>query len=617
MALYVASYLFLLKLRLNNPALPPITATPFTLVAYWRAYGTDPYTRQWLGYCLAGGVGVTGTAAILALKPKERSLHGDARFATRIEVWLLGLFGNSGIIIGRWGRRLLVLGRQLAAMVIAPPRSGKGVAFVQPNALSWRGSIVVNDMRKECYRITAGFRSLFSEVHLFNPLAPDGKTAQFNPLSSLYIPDEPAQRVSGLQRLANMLSPNPAQGDEFWPASCRDLFLGLGLYVIETPELPRTIGEVVRQIMLGVEGAIGDHLRDKIAARDAAGRPLSTHCKMMLYDFIELPPQTQSSIRKTFTSKLQLWTNPLVDAATSGDSFDLRMLRSQRLSIYFGVDPRDQDYLALLINLFFTHVLHLNMDRMPEDDQYKHRDDPTRIRHEALVILDEFAGMGRMPLIEKTIQAVGGYGIRLLFIAHSVSQLQAIYGKDSAAHIIKCCGAQIVYAPADPDEAAKISTNLGTFTVKNTSRSRPAGLSGKAGSESTSQAARKLLTPQEVRMLGPHKQIIWVEHAEPILCNKVVYYADRQFAPRANLALPEIKPVAITMPPAMPPHPKHGEGGRARPTRSIKPKDVPHLGRLGLTDFAVNFDHIQIPKGESLTASDVDNVFNQMISSIK
>nr|GFD58658.1 hypothetical protein [Tanacetum cinerariifolium] len=82
------------------------------------------------------------------------------------------------------------------------------------------------------------------------------------------------------------------------------------------------------------------------------------------------------------------------------------------------------------MNLFFTQMLDMNMDSMPEDD-------PT-VRHELMPILDEWAAMGRMPIVENTIQLQGGYGIRPVFIAHSVPQLRAIYGRDQTDHIISC-----------------------------------------------------------------------------------------------------------------------------------------------------------------------------------
>lgn len=607
-ALYLASYFFLIKL--GNPLLPPTAATPFTVVRYWQQYGTDPYTRHWLVGCLVVGAVLAGAAVFPLIRPVRRSLHGDARFATLREVAGAGLFGETGIILGRWGRRYLVLARQLAAIVIAPPRSGKGASAVQPNALSWRGSLVVNDVRKECYRITAGFRKLISEVHLFDPLSPKGLTAQWNPISKHYVPDDPPLRVSAMQKLANQLSPDPASGDPFWPASCRDLFLGLGLYVIETPSLPRTMGEMVRQIMHGADDSVSEHWKRIISERDKVGDPLSPTCKRMLYDFISLSAATQSSVRKTFTAKLQLWTDPLVDAATSGDSFNFYDLRRKRLSIYLGVNPGDLGRLSLLMNLFFTQLLDANMDKMPEDDP--------GIKYELLPIMDEFAALGRMPIIENSIQLMGGYGIRPLLIAHSIPQLRAVYGADHTKNIIACCGARVVYAPNDSDYAIDISRELGTFTTESKSQSRPA-LSMHAGSVSKSAAARALLNPQEVKMMGVENEIVFVEHCPPIFCRKIWYWRRPIFMGRANRPLPEIAPIEIKMPPPPPPLKEKEEPatGKAKSPRDITPQDVSKLGKLKLTDYAANFKNVQLPKGEKLTSEDLEKTFDAFISAVE
>ncbi len=608
LALYLASYLFLVKLA--NPVLPPTAATPLTVLQYWRQYGYDPYTRHWLIGCLIAGTVPVLVSAFYLIRPVNRSLHGDARFATQRQVGQAGLFGDAGIVLGRWGRRYLVLGRQLAAIIIAPPRSGKGAGVVQPNALSWLGSLVVNDVRKECYRITAGWRKLFSKVYLLDPLSPKGLTAQWNPISKYYVPDDPALRVSKLQKLANQLSPDPASGDPFWPASCRDLFLGLGLYVIETPSLPRTMGEMVRQIMHGNDDSIGEHWKHIINERDKVGDPLSPTCKRMLFDFITLSPPTQSSVRKTFTAKLQLWTDPFIDSATSDDSFDLNELRRKRMTIYLGVEPGDLERLSLFMNLFFTQLLDANMDKMPEFD-------PT-IKHELMPIMDELAALGRMPIIEKTIQLMGGYGIRPVLIAHSVPQLRAIYGPDQTKNIIACCGARIVYAPNDSDFATDISRELGTFTTEATSESRPA-MSMHAGSVTKSKVSRALLNPQEVKMMGVNNEIVFVEHCPPIFCRKIWYWQRLVFLRRAKRRPPEITPIEIMMPPS-PPQLLENEppaAGKAKTPRDITPQDVPKLPKLKLTDYAANFKNVQLPKGEKVTSDDLEKVLESFMQEIE
>ena len=71
----------------------------------------------------------------------------------------------------------------------------------------------------------------------------------------------------------------------------------------------------------------GQHWKRLIEGRNSGRRPLSPQCVRSLYDVIDLAPVTASSIRKTFTSRLDLWLNPILDAATSESDFDLRELR--------------------------------------------------------------------------------------------------------------------------------------------------------------------------------------------------------------------------------------------------------------------------------------------------
>jgi type IV secretion system protein VirD4 len=361
--------------------------------------------------------------------------------------------------------------------------------------------------------------------------------------------------------------------------------------------------------MHGADDSVSEHWKRIISERDKTSNSLSPTCKRMLYDFIALSPQTQSSVRKTFTSKLQLWTNPLIDAATSSDSFDFRELRRKRISIYLGVNPGDLDRLSLLMNLFFTQLLDANMDKMPEDD-------PT-IKHELLAIGDEFAALGRMPIIEKSIQLMGGYGIRLLMIAHSLPQLRAVYGPEHTKNIIACSGARIVYAPNDNDYATDISRELGTFTVENQSASRQT-MSIRAGSVTTSQAARALLNPQEVKMMGVNNEIVFVEHCPPIFCRKIWYWQRPVFRRRANLPLPDLAPIEFKLPPPPPSLEKEELSADIGKTpRAITPQDVPKLGKLKLTDYAADFSKVQLPTGEKLTGDDLQKTFESFVSAVE
>ena len=90
--------------------------------------------------------------------------------------------------------------------------------------------------------------------------------------------------------------------DPFWPAP-RSLFLGVTLYVLERHRAPPTLG-VLRQGMASqrrVQPSLETHHRGRQSGR--------FHCRPVrraLCDVIDLAPVTASSIRKTFTSRLDL-----------------------------------------------------------------------------------------------------------------------------------------------------------------------------------------------------------------------------------------------------------------------------------------------------------------------
>ena len=285
-ALYLAGFAFLVLIKAD-----PRAATLLTLPRYAHYYGEREDIRRRLWVSAGVGVALTLAPGVALLLPKRRSLHGDARFATRREIARAGLLGDDGIILGRLGRRCLMLPGQQGVALAAPPRAGKGTGVVIPNALNWPGSLVCVDIKKENWTITAGFRAQAGQaVYLFDPFAEDRRTARWNPLS--YVSDTLALRVNGLQRIADMFYPEAPGVDPFWIASARTLFLGIALYVFETPSLPKTIGEILRLGMASGDEGFTQHWKRLIEGRRAGKFPLSPECVRALCDVIDLAAWT-------------------------------------------------------------------------------------------------------------------------------------------------------------------------------------------------------------------------------------------------------------------------------------------------------------------------------------
>src|SRR3546814_15471952 len=97
-----------------------------------------------------------------------------------------GFRAGSGIVLGRKRGRFLTLGGSEHVIVEAPTRSGKGIGIVIPNLLTWAGSVIVLDVKRENCDASAGFRAHYGQaVYLFTQTDRQGRSARSNPLASI------------------------------------------------------------------------------------------------------------------------------------------------------------------------------------------------------------------------------------------------------------------------------------------------------------------------------------------------------------------------------------------------------------------------------------------------
>ena len=561
--------------RFHMPALPLLA-----WVDYWHEYARQPAMRQQLLLSATVATVACLTPFTLFFLPRKRSLHGEARFARMGEMRRAGLLdnkGGDGIIIGRIGRKFLTAG--LAAyphvMLAAPTASGKGVGVVIPNLLHWNHSVIVLDIKRENWQLTAGFRAKHGhKVFLFDPGSPHRRTHRWNPLA--YVRADHALRVDDIQKIGHMLFPDIANVDPLWSASCRSLFLGLVLYLIETPGATVSLGQVAREMYAPNE----KRFETAFKQAQAAGKPYSTACVHAIGDYLNTSDNTRTSIRKTFTSRFELFLNPILDAATAANDFDLEQLRRTRMSLYIGISPDNLGRLAPLLNLFFQQVVDLNSRVLPEQDK--------TLRYQVLLLLDEFKSLGKMPLLVDGVAFLRGYGVRLLPIFQSPSQVREIYGDEAARTFFENHHVRITYTPATVDAATDIARELGNYTYKARSISRPHSFSsGKGGvSSSTSDQQRALMLPQELRELGTDEAIIFAKGVKPIHADKIRWYKDPDFKGRP-LAAPEV-PVApvSSAAPILSADPEGGEAGEIEASHE-KP----------FSDFRLDFTNVEIPNG--------------------
>jgi type IV secretion system protein VirD4 len=480
--------------------------------------------------------------AVLALRGRRDALHGEARFATASDLAKKDMFKphEDGIVVGKFGGKLVRLPGQQFVILAAPTRSGKGVGIVIPNLLDYQGSCVVLDIKQENFELTSGWRaSQGQEIYLFNPFAEDRRTHRWNPLS--YVSPDPAFRISDLMSIAAMLYPDGADNQKFWVSQARNAFMAFSLFLFESldhqieSKHPRrkwrfpTLGEIYR-----LSSGDGTNLKAfllELSKRDF----LSNDARTAFANLLSQADETFASSMGTFKEPLNPFINPILDAATSENDFLLTDVRKKKMTIYIGIQPNKLAESRLIVNLFFSQLINLNTKELPQNNK--------ALKHQCLLLMDEFTSIGKVEIISTAIAYMAGYNIRLLPIIQSMSQLDAVYGKDVSRTLITNHALQIVYAPREQQDANDYSEMLGYTTVRKKNRSRSYGQHGNY-TLSENEERRALMLPQELKAMGFDKEVFFYEGIpHPVMGQKIKYYEDKHFTQRLlpKVAVPTIK----------------------------------------------------------------------------
>jgi type IV secretion system protein VirD4 len=515
-----------------------------TYIEYVQALGDpryQPYARKIKG---AGYIGFGAVLVVyclllaLVLKPKKKSLHGDARFATAGDLNKHSMLkpADNGIIVGKFGGKLVRLPGQQFVILAAPTRSGKGVGIVIPNLLEYAESVVVLDIKQENFDLTSGWRKAQGqEVFLFNPFAEDRRTHRWNPLT--YVSADPAFRVSDLMSIAAMLYPDGSDDQKFWVSQARNAFMAFALFLFENRDdevntgFPFTSGAPTLGRIYRLSSGDGTDLKTYLRSL-AARKFLSDNARSAFSNMLSQADETFASIMGTLKEPLNAWINPVLDAATSEDDFLLTDLRKKKMSIYIGIQPNKLAESRLIINLFFSQIINLNTRELPKTNP--------ELKYQCLLLMDEFTAIGKVDIIASAVSYMAGYNIRLLPIIQSMAQLDATYGKDVSRTIITNHALQIIYAPREQQDANDYSEMLGytTFKKRNVTRGRDV-------TRSISEERRALMLPQELKAMGFDQEVFLYEGiAHPVKCEKIKYYKERYFTARL-LPKVDIKQIAI------------------------------------------------------------------------
>lgn len=569
----------------------------FSTLFIHSAYWIDVH-GQWLGNAfLRGGslpfavffiptlmVVVLGVG--LGLNPYSvmPTTHGSARWAQDRDVRAMGLLDGFIIVLGQWHNRLMKMPETLSALCIAPPGTGKTVSVVVPTILSCDGaSMIINDVKPELHTITSGYRGTLGPVFKLEWAAEDDPAngvvhPRWNPLSPKSIPAPGPQRDLYIDRLANILVPDPQGGaaDPHWSKKGRAALTGFVHFIVSKceagnydglparwqgsePSFPMLLdwiteatlaaGDEIEQMRDSDPNAamMADPIRTFLmnAVNEARRGDYAHRAVLELTQLANTPDRERGSILSTMDAGLVVFKNSAVRERTAASDFgfaDLRGMADPRtgkmcpVTVYLCVSQEDARALGVITGLFCEALSAFLVANPPSATT---RDGRKLGPFPAMFVLDEFP---QMPKLQALIDgpAVGrGQKVSYLMIGQDFGQIEEKYSKTGLETLLSTTAAKIVLPLNNEQVAKRFSEMVGNKTHESKSRSRTYGLSKNenpfAVNINRSFSGVPLIHPADFMSMpaGQHIVLFQKYANRPIKAKTPFYFKDRVLSRRA------------------------------------------------------------------------------------
>src|SRR5579872_4477776 len=423
---------------------------------FWWWFAYDAYARDIFveGAYIAASGGIAAVIGAIAMsvwrarEVKKITTYGSARWAEPRDLRNAGLLHPDGVLLGRWRGAYLRHNGPEHVLCFAPTRSGKGVGLVVPTLLTWPGSAIVHDIKGENWTLTAGWRARFGRVLLFDPT--NANSAAYNPLLEVRRGE---WEVRDVQNIADVLvDPEGAlERRNHWEKTSHSLLVGAILHVLYA-ESDKTLAGVAN-FLSDPSRPIEATLNAMLATPHLGERPHPVVASAAR-ELLNKSENERSGVLSTTMSFLGLYRDPVVAKVTGRSDWRIRDLvdGAQPISLYLVVPPSDIARTKPLMRLVLNQIGRRLTESLDTD----------RRRQKLLLMLDEFAALGRLDFFESQLAFMAGYGIRSFLITQSLNQLERAYGPNHA--ILDNCHVRIAFSTNDERTAKRVSDALGTAT---------------------------------------------------------------------------------------------------------------------------------------------------------
>jgi len=563
----------MMELPLFGPLYPP-----WQWIAWWWRWRNAPELAVLWAVCARLAVypmfGITALAVAAVGVARQgwfgavSDLHGSARWAATRDIrdarlierrrliprrvrrfieWLGILRARPrrvGVYLGIWRRwpRAWYL-RHCGdghVLIFAPTREGKGTGAVLPTLVTWPHSVLVHDPKDENWRLTAGARKRLGQLCMkFEPASPEPGLARFNPLAEVRL--RTPYEVRDVQNIVRLLLDPEGKGlPEHWDRAGSEAFEAFILHCLYEGRQPtlagvtnllfdpaRKVNETIEHLMRAEHDPTG-----ALNWRDAQGNPTPTHALVAggMRSLLDMAEKERASVISQVKGFLGLYRDPVVAANTAASDFHIDDLVNHRrpLSLYIAVTLADQQRMRPLLRLVLAQIL----NRLTEKLDFRDGRAVPAGKRPLLLLIDEFASLGRLELFADSLSLIAGYGLKACLVAQSMIQIYEAYGPNQM--ITSHCQTKMAYRAYDMTTAREISAMTGASTVRHEHRT----VSNSGASVSEPEVGRSLLTPDEVMRLGEEEMLVFTAGHHAVRAAKLRHFRYPLFNQRVGLKPP-------------------------------------------------------------------------------
>lgn len=328
--------------------------------------------------------------------------------------------------------------------LVSGSRGGKGVGVIVPNLCFWPGSAIVVDPKGENATVTAQRRgggsaythSMGQKVCILDPFGevqlPAELKARYNPLDA--INPESDFAIDDAGRVAAALVVVENRNDPYWEEAARNLIKGLILHVLSARTFERHRNLVtVRRLLTQGDWLSVESMRE---AGDTEEMPSAFQVLWSRMrrnpafngvvagvgeQMISMAEKQRSGVLESARTNTEFLDSIPMQRLLAQSDFDLGELKtnSRGLTIYLTLPARYMEthfrWLRLMISL-----------AVGEMERIKGR---PAAGHPTLFLLDEFAGLKRMEVVENAAAQAAGFGIKFMFVVQNLPQIADLYEK--------------------------------------------------------------------------------------------------------------------------------------------------------------------------------------------